>query len=1146
MGGITYTQNLGLRISPDLTPDAVYNLQKLDTLAVGGTTLLDASQIVSSVFSTARIPTIPATLGGFGVDISARSGVPNFSTGTPSWLTVGTSASNLVQLTAAAKLPAVDGSLVTNLAVANLSGQVPVANGGTGASTASGAMAALSPQTSKGDLIGFSTLPVRVPAGADGAVLVADSTQTAGVKWSTSAGTGSVTSVGLSLPGIFSVSGSPVTTSGTLSATLATQAANLVWAGPTSGPAAAPGFRALVAADIPAGGNLTSATTGVSVSGGTGAVIGSGASISIQTASGTQPGLLSAADWTTFSGKQAAGNYITALTGDVTASGPGSAAASLVATSNSTLTTLSSLTSAASLATVGTIGTGVWAATAVAETHGGTNQTTYTLGDLLYASGANTLSKLGGNTTSTRNFLRQVGTGTVSAAPGWDTLQAGDIPSLDTSKLTTGTLGVARGGTGVTSSTGTGSVVLSTSPALVTPTLGVASATSLGVTGTAGAGFIDLAEQSAAPSSPAASTLRLYSDTNDALWLKNSAGTASQVGSGAGEKNYLTSGASTSAGWSTSGTVAAATDTTSSDPRPNTTKTALKLTSGAAADYAYTRFTLDDADFSTKLKIQFAQAATVGTDWKVEIYSNTASNYSGTSTRLALSTDSSSVSALPGLTGTYRTTFDAPGSAAKWLELRFVRVANASALYVSDIIVGPGTVVQGAAVSAPITYTPTVTGFGTATFTYAYYMRRGEFLDVYARFTAGTVSASNATIAIPSALTINQSWFSSASAVVGDWIRDNASASTRKRGKLVNTSSTTVTFTSDDYTTASSPFTALTGSGGFASSDVVSLYFSVPINEWAGAGTVNVVQNDNEYYSFDGSQTYGPGGALVPNVAGGTASTLTITTLTPIQATDLPVVEFYSDNAATWNQAPVYDFAVSHGVDAAGFQAGKQIGAIVKTNSTTSLVVRFGEYPSGGASFGTGADSWSAMRSAGWKWRLRIIKGGAAIGFGIVQPGTSAGLVSASGVPGATAGTTVASGYVGELVEQTRTSYSSVTTTNTYGDVTASPISLTAGVWLITGIVSYNIGTSSGQTITNLEAGIGTASGTSSTGLTVGTTHFYSPTAPTSNAETLVVVPSVYVNISSTTSYYLKYRCGYSGGSGAMTVGGRITAVRVA
>lgn len=74
-------------------------------------------------------------------------------------------------------------------------------------------------------------------------------------------GSGTVTSVGLSLPGIFSVSGSPVTTSGTLTAALANQTANRVFSGPTTGSAAAPTFRALVAADIP---NLDAAkiTTG--------------------------------------------------------------------------------------------------------------------------------------------------------------------------------------------------------------------------------------------------------------------------------------------------------------------------------------------------------------------------------------------------------------------------------------------------------------------------------------------------------------------------------------------------------------------------------------------------------------------------------------------------------------------------------------------------------------------------------------------------------------------------------------------------------------------------------------------------------------------------------------------------------------------
>lgn len=63
---------------------------------------------------------------------------------------------------------------------------------------------------------------------------------------------GTVTSVGLALPtSVFDISGSPVTGSGTLTATFDNQTANRVFAGPASGAAAAPTFRALVDDDIP-------------------------------------------------------------------------------------------------------------------------------------------------------------------------------------------------------------------------------------------------------------------------------------------------------------------------------------------------------------------------------------------------------------------------------------------------------------------------------------------------------------------------------------------------------------------------------------------------------------------------------------------------------------------------------------------------------------------------------------------------------------------------------------------------------------------------------------------------------------------------------------------------------------------------------
>lgn len=77
------------------------------------------------------------------------------------------------------------------------------------------------------------------------------------------AGTGTVTSIALSAPAEFTVGGSPVTTSGTISLTWASESANLILAGPTSGGAATPGFRSLVTADIPT--ILTSKTLGTNV-----------------------------------------------------------------------------------------------------------------------------------------------------------------------------------------------------------------------------------------------------------------------------------------------------------------------------------------------------------------------------------------------------------------------------------------------------------------------------------------------------------------------------------------------------------------------------------------------------------------------------------------------------------------------------------------------------------------------------------------------------------------------------------------------------------------------------------------------------------------------------------------------------------------
>lgn len=97
-----------------------------------------------------------------------------------------------------------------------------------------------------------------VAASSQSIVTVTNIGSAAGVwdsNYSAPAGTGTVTSVAMTVPtALFAaspVSGSPVTITGTLAPVLATQTANTLFAGPTSGSAATPTFRAQVAADRP-------------------------------------------------------------------------------------------------------------------------------------------------------------------------------------------------------------------------------------------------------------------------------------------------------------------------------------------------------------------------------------------------------------------------------------------------------------------------------------------------------------------------------------------------------------------------------------------------------------------------------------------------------------------------------------------------------------------------------------------------------------------------------------------------------------------------------------------------------------------------------------------------------------------------------
>ncbi len=182
-----------------------------------------------------------------------------------------------------------------DLTTGQVTGALPVDRGGTGAATQSGARAGLGASTVGSNLF---TLPnpgeitfLRVNADNTVSALNASEFRDA---IGAGEGSGGVESVGLNMPGEFSVSGSPVTDSGTLSASWQSQSQNTVLAGPTSG-SGTPVFRTLSSGDIPtiSIGSGTSGTLSVS-RGGTGAtsftingvLLGSGTGAVTATSSG--------------------------------------------------------------------------------------------------------------------------------------------------------------------------------------------------------------------------------------------------------------------------------------------------------------------------------------------------------------------------------------------------------------------------------------------------------------------------------------------------------------------------------------------------------------------------------------------------------------------------------------------------------------------------------------------------------------------------------------------------------------------------------------------------------------------------------------------------------------------------------------------
>lgn len=143
---------------------------------------------------------ITGLLKGNGTAMSAATAGTDYSAGTSALATgilKSTTTTGALTIAVAADFPTLNQN--TTGTASNVTGTVAIANGGTGQTTQTAAFDALSPATTKGDLIvDNGTNNVRLAVGTDTYVLTADATAATGVKWAApSGGSSNITALGL-------------------------------------------------------------------------------------------------------------------------------------------------------------------------------------------------------------------------------------------------------------------------------------------------------------------------------------------------------------------------------------------------------------------------------------------------------------------------------------------------------------------------------------------------------------------------------------------------------------------------------------------------------------------------------------------------------------------------------------------------------------------------------------------------------------------------------------------------------------------------------------------------------------------------------------------------------------------------------------
>lgn len=414
-----------------------------------------------------------------------------------------------------------------------------------------------------------------------------------------------------------------------------------------------------------------------------------------------------------------------------------------------------------------------------------------TLGDSMYEDATPVAARLAGNTSTTKKYLSQTGTGSVSAPPVWSQPAFSELSGqANLASQVSGQLPPANGGTGLSSITahdliignGTGNATLlapSATSGVPLVSQGSSSDPTYGTVTVAGGGLgITSGTSGGVPYFSSSSTIASSAAlTANQLVIGGGAGAAPAALGSLGTTTTVLHG--NASGAPTYGAVSLTTDVNGTLPAGNGGTGQTSIASAFISFYESVATTIGDI-----------------------IYGGA----SGAPTRLAGNTTSAVQVLTSQGTGSVAT-------APSWQSISAIGISTDT-----------------------VEYVPTITGMGTVASTHVFYRRSGDRLLVQGQLVGGVASGTTWSMTLPTGLLIDYAKISSATtSKVGDLINEvntatYASTSTGPFQLFVDGSTNNFIYLAVGATGA---LTKAPGNGPFGNSATITFNFDVPIASWS-------------------------------------------------------------------------------------------------------------------------------------------------------------------------------------------------------------------------------------------------------------------------------------------------------------------------